>query len=517
MYSARWFRPWSPAIVVGFLWAMSGTPVARAGETTSPESGGKPIPAELSGLHDRWQAALDEFSVPGFAVVVTRDDQVIYLDTFGYRDLEKKLPVTPATAYYIASCTKPFNAMALLTLVESGKVGLDDPVQKYLPRFALPKPAESDAITIRDLLCHRPGIECAPAVFLDAYTGEITDERYFRLLRERGSTAGKPSYSNIHYTLIGRVIEAAGGRPWRDYLAEHIFRPTGMSGATGYADEMYGRPDVALPYEIAETGLAPVSNRKTNATMHAAGGLGMSITDVGRWLRLNINGGEIDGKRVISADHAALMQSVQAESAQGQIRVIQGFGLGWMVGTFRKGGPKYCMHTGGYVGACAHMSFLPEKKIGVGVLTNCGAPGAIFAESVVSIDVLDRFVGGEHPDFMEDLRAGMKRNLPKMRRDAARAAQAASVVDEGALSLPPESYCGEFRADLFGTLRVERENASFRIQIGALRTPFVRCEHDAFTLLIGDAARDGHFESADGKVKAIVIELESGAVRFTRP
>lgn len=175
------------------------------------------------------------------------------------------------------------------------------------------------------------------------------------------------------------------------------------------------------------------------------------------------------------------------------------------------------MHTGGYAGACAHMSFLPEKRIGVGVLTNCGAPGAIFAESVVSIDILDRFAGGgEHPDFMVDLREGMKRNLPKLRRDATRAAQAASVVDEGALALPAERYCGEYRDELFGTVRVARENASFRVQIGALRTPFVRCEHDAFTLLIGDAAREGHFETAEGKVKAVVVELETGAVRFVR-
>lgn len=489
---------------------------ALGGEVTSPESGSKPIPGELAGLRDRWQAALDEFSVPGLAVVVVRDDQVIYLDTFGFRDLARKLPVTPDTAFYIASCTKPFNALAVMKLVEQGKVQLDDPVRKHLPRFALPSGSDSDRITIRDLLCHRAGIECGPAVFLDAYTGEITEDRYYRLLGERGALTGTPTYSNIHFTLIGRVIESAGGMPWRDYLAQQVFAPAGMKNATGYADEMYARQDVAIPYELDAVAISPAAQRKTDATMHAAGGLGMSISDLARWLRLNLNGGVIDGKRIISAEHAALMQTVQAEASQGQIRVIQGFGLGWMIGTFRKGGPRYVMHSGGYAGASAHTSFMPDKKIGVAVVTNVGPPGAAFAESVVSIDILDRFAGGAHADFLAELRKGIKRHVPRLRESAARAAAVASVVEAGRLSLPPENYCGEYRDALFGTVRIAREDATLRVRIGTMNLPLVRCENDGLTLLVSGEPRAGRFEIADGKVRALVIELDAGAIRFER-
>lgn len=495
--------------------ALGFVPSAYAEERTSPESGSKPIPPEFAGLRDRWAAAMGKFRVPGFAVVVTKNDEVIYLDTFGFRDRERQLPVTPDTSFYIASATKPFVAMAVMTLVDAGKLRLDDPVVKYLPRFELPDKAVSDAVTIRDLLCHKRGIQCGPAVFLDAYTGQITEDRYYKFLRSQGDARGSTVYSNTHFTLAGRVIEAVAGMSWRDYLAQAIFKPAGLSSATGYADAMYARGDVGLPYDVDEGGLQLAAVRKTDATMHAAGGLGLSITDMGRWLRLNLNRGQIDGKRIVSDASAAEMQTLQSESAQGRIRVIEGFGLGWQIGTFRPGGPTYLMHNGGYIGAAAHSSFLPEKNVGVAVLTNCGPPGALFAESVVSIDVLDRIVGGQHPDFLEQAR----RALPRVAELEANAARAKAVVPVSApevVSVSPELYAGTYVNADFGTLRVNRTATSLMLRIGDLPLPLTSCRSDAFEVLVVNEPRTGRFDVVDGKVQAVVMQLEAGEIRFER-
>ncbi|MDX2198939.1 MAG: serine hydrolase [Phycisphaerae bacterium] len=501
---------------LGLIAAIFAASLAHAGEVTSKESGAKPIPKELAGLRDRWVAAMDEFFVPGFAVVVVRDDEVIYIDTFGYRDLEKRLPVTPETSYYIASATKPFTAMGVMKLVEAGKVGLDDPVKKHLPRFELPDAKQAASITIRDLLSHKAGIDCGPAVFLDAYTGEITDDRYYKLLREHGELAGAPSYSNIHFTLAGRVIEAASGKPWRDYLASAIFEPAGMRTATGYADAMYARADVALPYDLDDAGLSRCKVRKSDSTMHAAGGLGISIQDLGRWLRLNINRGEIDGVRIISEESATAMQTLQSDGAQGSIRVMQGFGLAWSIGPFRPEGPKYLMHSGGYIGTSAHTSFLPERKIGVGVLSNCGAPGGIFAESVVSIDVLDRLIGGEHPDYLEQLRSGMAKRLPELRERAAQEKNPAKVTASGSLTLSPDAYAGTYRSDDFGTAVVERDGDTLRIRFGSLPATMLSCQKDQFRVAAAGGVREGRFETEEGKVRAVVLQVEPGEARFVR-
>lgn len=471
------------------------------------------VPPELEGLPQRWSEAMADFRVPGFAVVVVRDDRVIYRGVFGHRDLGARKPVTPSTAFYIASATKPFTAMGIMKLVDDGKVNLDDPVKKYLPKFELPDAGLAARITVRDLLSHRPGIECPDVVLLDAYTGEITDDRYYRLLKTHGTAVGATRYSNIHFTLAGRVIEAASGMPWRDYLVKHIFKPAGMTGATGYADAMYARDDVAIPYRITPDGPQPAP-RKTDATMHAAGGLGMSIDDLAIWLRLNLAGGQIDGRRIISEASAAEMLRLQSEAAEGQIRVRRGFGLGWGIGTFRPNGPAYVMHSGGYVGAAAHTSFLPQQRIGVAVLTNGDGPAAVFAESAVSIDVLDRFVGGDHDDFLESTR----RRLPEWMQQAQgrQPAMPVDVTAVGALTAAPTGYAGEYYSDDFGTLQVRLDGKSFKMQLGTLPLTISSCAEDRFVAPNGGNEIEGRFEMSEGKAAAVILHLASGEARFDR-
>lgn len=470
------------------------------------------IPPELAGLPERWRAAMEEFRVPGLAVVVVKDDRVIYRGCFGLRDVEKRLPVTPDTAFYIASATKPFTAMGLVKLAEEGKVDLDAPVRRYLPKLELPDAALAEKLTVRDLLCHRYGIRCGAVVLLDAYTGEITDDRYFRLLKARGEVAGGVEYTNIHFTLAGRVIEAASGKPWRDYLAEVIFTPAGMTTATGYADEMYARADVALPYQLAASGFV-AAPRKVDATMHAAGGLGLSIDDLARWLRLNINAGEIDGKRIISAESAREMLRLQSERKDGQIRRIEGFGLGWLLGTYR-GQTRYVIHTGGYLGAAAHVSFMPDKRIGVAVVTNGDASAGIFAEQVVSIDVLDRFADGNGDDLLADLRTMLPERLPRI--IAQRTVTEADITAEGALSQPPERYTGVFVNPDFGTLKVERVGSNLRITLGVMPIRLTRCSGDRFTARDVDENFDGRFVVENERVAAVVLPLHGQEVRFER-
>jgi len=490
--------------------------VSPAGEITSKESGSKPIPKELAGLHDRWTPALDEFCVPGLAIVVVKDDKVIYLDTFGYRDREKQLPVTPDTQFYIASCTKPFTAAGIMTLVDQGKIKLDDPVKKYLPRFELPDAELTKKVTIRDLLSHAYGINCGPIVFLDAYTGEITDDRYYRLLKEYGTVTGSPEYTNIHFTLLGRVIESVTGKSWRDYLDEVIFKPAGMSRTTGYADRMYGGTDYATPYEVGSEGLEPARHRKMDSTMHAAGGLGISINDAARWLRIWMNSGEIDGKHIINSASAAEMLRLHSKAPNGSIRVINGFGLAWGVGTFQPNGPVYASHGGGYIGAGAHFSFLPEKKIGVVVLTNAGAPAAIFADQIMSVDIYKKLLDANVPDLLPGHRFGLGQRLPGIRARAAKIDSEADSADVKKLALPRKSYCGTYTNKWFGTLRIIATKNGLRFKLGKMKLPAIKFDGNAVTVLIGEESREGTFEIDAGKASAITLKLEAGAIRFAR-
>ena len=141
----------------------------------------------FEGMRERWAGVMDEFDVPGLAVAIVRDGRIVALETFGVRAPDapgaKAAAPTPETMFYIASITKTYLATAICALADDGLLALGDPVVDHLPRFALAGgsvPA-ADEITIRDLLCHAPGIgEGSPIVMLDAYTGEITEDRYYR-------------------------------------------------------------------------------------------------------------------------------------------------------------------------------------------------------------------------------------------------------------------------------------------------------------------------------------------------
>lgn len=468
-----------------------------------------------SELIDRWESARASLGLPGLAVVVVKDGRVELMATFGSADPEGTRPVTVDTAFYIASATKPFVAAALCLYADEGRVDLDAPVKRYLPRFELADPAAAESITVRDLLCHRPGLNAFPVVFLDAYSGEITEDRYFRFLKD-ATPRGETDYSNVHFTLAGRVLEAVAGKPWRDVLAERIFRPADMRTATGYADEMYARDDVAIPSIYSPDGVVAAPVRKTDRTMHAAGGLGTSIRDLSRWLLLFLGGGEIDGERLLSEEmHADMLRQHSAHpEPRGEVRREEGFGLGWWYGTYR--GRPYRHHGGGYVGAAAHVSFLPEHGVGVAIVANHGPAGNALGQ-VISIDVYDRLLDISP---REDFLGGFAGRARQARTRAETSRRAVVNAADGALSLDPADYDAVYSNADWGTLDLAYVEGRFVGRMGDLDPSIEDAEgEDRFEAYITDGmSAPGRFVVEDGEVVAVLLALRDDDVfeRFER-
>jgi hypothetical protein len=276
---------------------------------------------------------------------------------------------------------------------------------------------------------------------------------------------------------------------------------------------MYRREDVALPYGLAaEEGFRPAP-RKSDETMHAAGGLGMSVRDLGRWLRLNIGGGEIDGRRIVSAALAREMVKEQAGTEpQGRIRRVSGFGLGWQVGTYRE--RPYALHKGGYFGSAAHVSFLPEQRLGVAVVANGSGGAGLFIDQVVSIDVLDCLLGERHKDLLPALRQEAAKHLPELRKQAGRAEVDFSKADM--FSRPLGEYAGEYVEEHFGKLTVTCAGGRLACRLGLLALPVRAVKADAVMLEFDDEERECRFEIEGGRVRAATISVSAGPVRFVR-
>src|SRR5262245_32427283 len=265
--------------------------IAASAQAAAPRVADVP---ELSGFVPRWRGALETLDAPGFALAVVKEGRVLAIDAFGVRDTSGA-PATIDTGYYIASATKPFTALAACLLAAEGKLDLDAPLKKVLPQLELADAELAETLSLRDLLCHRPGLESGPIVHRDAYTGEITDEIYFELLRE-AEIAHAVRYSNVHFTLAARALEAVSEKNWQDLLAERVFAPLGMTRTTAYASQLYGKAEHADP--MLRIGGAWVKSPlvKTDRTMHAAGGMGTTARDAARWLLFNTEGGSIDGQ-----------------------------------------------------------------------------------------------------------------------------------------------------------------------------------------------------------------------------
>jgi CubicO group peptidase (beta-lactamase class C family) len=488
------------------LAALANLGAAQAQGVEAPSVADVP---ELAGLAERWSAAMKALDAPGFALAVVMDGAVLALDAFGVRNVAGE-PATPDTCYYIASATKPFTAMAACILAGEGKLDLRAPVKKVLPRLELPDPELTASLTLRDLLCHRPGIRCGPIVQRDAYTGQITDEIYFELLRE-AEIAHQVAYDNVHFTLAARVIEAVSGQKWQDLLAQRLFAPLGMTRTTAYASEMYGKGEHAEPMLLVDGKWIRSPLVKTDRTMHAAGGMGTTARDAARWLILNTDGGVLDGRQILPEAIARQYYTQQSAHPKpsGRIRIEEGFALGWNIGKYRDPSRPYFFHGGGYVGAASYFCFLPDERIGVAVLSNTDAGGADLA-TIVSIDVLDRLLGVEgEVDLLPTYAEGARRRREDPGNNLPSGANPAKAPQ--GLSRPPEECTGTYTHPLEGELEVRLEHGELKARIGDLPYVLISTGLDEFTACVvpGMTARGAFELDSEGAVVAVTLSSSS--------
>ena len=182
---------------------------------------------DLQAVDSFLQAQVKANRLPGLAVAIVQGDEIIFAK--GYGEAAPGVPVTPQTQFYIGSTTKGFTALAVMQLVEQGKLELDAPVQKYLPWFKVADPEASSKITVRHLLNHTSGLGEAGDPHVDVYTSSL--EEQVRLLADVRPTAPVGSqfqYYNTNYRVLGLLMEQVSGESYSDYMRSHVFEPLGM-------------------------------------------------------------------------------------------------------------------------------------------------------------------------------------------------------------------------------------------------------------------------------------------------
>ncbi len=306
-----------------------------------------------------------DLRLPGLALAIVQDGQVIYQRGFGRADTSGRA-VTPQTPFIIGSATKSFTALAIMQLVEAGKIDLDAPVQRYLPWFRVADLTASASITVRHLLSHTSGISRYVGRVQFASNGNATADQRVRELAAVDLTHPPGEvfqYSNSNYVVLGLLIQVVSGQSYQDYLQQHIFAPLHL-GHT-FTDEMEALRDGAATGYRWWFGYPFPANVPYPVDQLAAGYLYASAEDLARYLLMYMRDGRMDEGFILS-------EAGIAEMIRAQTRLVSrdgSYGLGWFIEDLQ--GNTLIRHGGEVANFRAEMAFLPEHRLGIVMLTNC--------------------------------------------------------------------------------------------------------------------------------------------------
>jgi CubicO group peptidase (beta-lactamase class C family) len=404
--------------------------------------------------------ALTEFHVPGLAVAIVKDGQVIFAKGYGVRRLGDPTPVDPHTLFQIASNSKAFTDGLLAQLVDSGKLSWDDPVQKYLPWFQLSDPWVTREFTIRDLITHRSGLGLGAGDLVWWHSDYSAEEvvRHLRAAKSVTSFRSRYAYDNVLYIAAGLVIEAVTGKSWSEVVRQRIFTPLGMSEATTDIGA-FTRPgsDAATPHGW-RAGKVQIATQDTINNTLPAGGIIANVTDLAKWMTAQLDSGRYAGGQLWTTRRTREMWSPQTilpignpPPAFAALRAnFQAYGLGWVLRDYR--GRKIVSHTGGLTGMTSQTTLVPDEHLGIVILTN-GESGIFGA---LTWRLLDHFLGAPTTDW-----AGLFAHLEDQQRIEGDSIVHAATASRDSLSHPSlalAKYAGTYHDALYGDATIALEN-----------------------------------------------------------
>lgn len=421
-------------------------------------------PQDFAELDQAIAAVKTQAGLPfGSAIALVHQGKVIYQHHSGYADIQRQLPVNSETAFYIASATKPFTALAFLLLAQQGKVNLEQNLQQMWPQQKFPN-IDASRITLRQLLTHQSGLDNQPLVWATAYSGVHTPETLKALtsmsVPDPEAKTGEFRYSNVGYNIASLWLDAQSSTVWQDQLQQLIFKPLGMAHSSARQSEAKQWP-LALPYSLMKSA-EPLYLQKTDATMHAAGGMFATAGDLAKFVAAQM-----------PAIKSSLPAEVISQSQQTQVSTNSSYGdfqrsgyaWGWYSGPYK--GQPMLHHFGGFPGYSAHLSLLPAQQMGLVILHN---------EDMLSRDLNNLIADYCYGLLLGDngtkarVQAGFAKLGQKLAQlPAMKQAQQQKIAGRKTLlSLPYQAYTGRYLHPQLGEMTVSLDAQQLVFHWGAL-------------------------------------------------
>ena len=321
--------------------------------------------------------ASSPYAPPGFAVAIVGPDGPILVEGYGLADLASERAVTADTVFYNASLTKAYTALAILALADQGQITLDAPLGETVPELAIGQASGASQLTYRSLLTHSFGLTVEPLGFVPAFVERPAPQAVIEYATRFGEPHAQAfDYANDGYIIADAALQLQLGVDYREAVQTEVLWPLGLSETYVRSSEI-DADRLATGYEVGREGWRSVA-AKPDSLMHAAGGMFTTANDSAIWLTAMLTHGSVDGSFRLSNSliEQALEPQVVQQRSLGPIE-REAYAFGWNVS--RLNGELLYEHGGGFAGARAWTTFMPEHGYGVAVLMNVGNGGNVFA------------------------------------------------------------------------------------------------------------------------------------------
>ncbi|ESP95219.1 serine hydrolase [Pseudoalteromonas luteoviolacea] len=410
---------------------------------------------QLAEVEKSVQQAMDDFSIPGLAIGIVNDGKVVLAKGYGVRQFGKEGLVDQHTLFGIASNSKAFTATALAMLAEEGKLNWGDPVIKHLPEFQLHSQQLTEQITIRDLVSHRSGLALGAG---DLMIWPNTDKSIKDILA--GLKHIKPiaalrteyHYNNLMFVVAGEVVARVSNMSWQDFVEKRIFPQVGIDNSyagfsrIGNSNKNFATGTIKYNGQLEEF----VGDYLED--FRGAGAIASNVTDMTKWLQTQVNAGKTPlGKQLIDPYmhqylwHPQIMRLPKESDRAAFKQDFKGYALGWAVESYL--GYKRVGHMGGILGMGSQVAMIPEKGLGVVILSNQHAYPALKA---ITNEVFEQALGLEPQDWV-----AQSYQSYKQQRDALYNNLGPEKVIDKQASLPLSHYTGTLRSPWYGDVIVE--------------------------------------------------------------
>jgi CubicO group peptidase (beta-lactamase class C family) len=467
------------AAAVAGLGSWTGGVRARQATPTANEVDRAAVEAALPALTELAEAAVQDGAVPGLAMAVVFQDEVVLSAGYGVRSTESGEPVTPETVFQLASMAKPVASTVVSAVVGTGAATWNDPVIEHLPAFLLADPWATRELNITDFLSHISGLGGDVGGDLEriGYARDEIIER-LRYLALASSPRTHYAYSNIGFTVGGLAAAAAVDMSWEDASEALLYVPLGMTSTSSrYAD--YEAEANRSPLHVWIDGAWEPAFTFNSDTQAPAGGVSSSVNDLTQWLRLLLGNGTVDGVEIIPA--APLLEARRPLVDRGT-NPLTGhpsfYGRGWNLG-FDVDGNVILGHAGAFsLGARTAVSVRPAQQLAVVTLTSAFPTGVPDGLNDCLFDLV------EHGRLTQDWIAGW--NTLYAGIGAAFAASGEPYETAPASpspALPASAYTGSYANDYAGLVEISGEDGALELRMGPEPRVFAltHFERDVFT------------------------------------